>query len=341
VALKKISLVAQKEHEGRRIDAVLFEWLPSEVGQEVSKGKVRKLIMAGAVYLNGKRIRIASKALLQGSTLDAFVDLERLKANQTARDQAFTMDASRILFEDKWLIAVDKPPGLPTQPTLDDSRDNLFASLKRFLAERDQNPNAYVGLHHRLDRDTSGVVLFTKLQEANAATGALFVEHRIRKVYHALAQRPGIRPGNMTQEWKVSNFLRRAEGKRTRFRSVRAGGDRAETEFAVLGDFVFGVWVEARPVTGRTHQIRVHLSEGGMPIIGDELYGASTREPNGSPVRVKRAMLHAKELRFTHPMTANEMKIESPLPADFQEALKWVRGENQQQQPQAQPQPSG
>ncbi len=143
MALKKISLVAQKEHEGRRIDAVLAEWLPAEVGQEVSKGKVRKLIMAGAVYLNGRRIRIASKSLIPGATLEAFVDVERLKANQaTLRDQPFTMDQSRVLFEDKWLIAIDKPPGLPTQPTLDDSRDNLYACLKKFLTRTSASTTA-------------------------------------------------------------------------------------------------------------------------------------------------------------------------------------------------------
>src|SRR3954471_10735086 len=133
LALKKLSLVAQKEHEGRRIDVVLAEWLPAEVGQEVSKGKVRKLIMAGAVYLNGRRIRVASKSLIQGATLEAFVDVERLKTNQTSKDLPFKMDQSRVLFEDKWLIAVDKPPGLPTQPTLDDARDNLYALLKKFV----------------------------------------------------------------------------------------------------------------------------------------------------------------------------------------------------------------
>jgi RluA family pseudouridine synthase len=321
-----VEIIAEQEHDGRRIDAVLAERLPKAIGLEVSKGKIRKLIMAGAVYLNGRRMRVASKSLIPGAKLEAFVDVEKLKANQTSNDQPFTMEAARILFEDQWLIAIDKPPGLPTQPTLDEARDNLFASLKRFLAEREQNPNAYVGLHHRLDRDTSGIVLFTKAQDANAGTSALFAEHKIRKVYHALSQRPGIRQGSMAQEWKVQNFLRRIDGKRAKFRSVRAGGDRAETEFALLGDYGRGVWIEARPRTGRTHQIRVHLSEGGMAIVGDELYGAKER--------AKRVMLHAKELLFQHPMTGADVKIDCPLPGDFQECLRWLKaaGESQPEQ---------
>jgi RluA family pseudouridine synthase len=331
MALMKLEIIAQKEHEGKRIDAVLAEWLPTQIGQEVSKGKVRKLIMAGAVYLNGRRIRIASKALIPGAKLEAYVDIEKLKQDRTVADQPFTFDPSLILFEDKWLIAVHKPPGLPTQPTLDEARDNLYASLKRFLSERENDPNAYVGLHHRLDRDTSGVVLFTKNKDANPGTATLFAEHQIRKTYHALAQRPGIRPGNMAPEWKVKNFLRRAEGKRAKFRSVHAGGDHAETDFSLLGDYQRGIWVECRPVTGRTHQIRVHLSEGGMSILGDDLYGTqNTREDGSAASLAKRLMLHAKELRFPHPVTLDDVKIESPLPSDFQECLRWLKnGESQ------------
>src|ERR1700722_8393099 len=118
---KKFSLKTTQQHQQQRLDQVLADWLPKALNQTVSKAKVRKLIVAGAVYLNGKRVRIASKELLPHAKIDVYVDLNRLNSD-LVKDIPFIMSSSQILFEDEYLIAVDKPPGLPTQPTLDEAR---------------------------------------------------------------------------------------------------------------------------------------------------------------------------------------------------------------------------
>ena len=141
------------------------------------------MIVAGAVYLNGRRVRIASKELMPNATIDVYVDLNKLHSDSTQRDRAFVMTEDRILFEDPYLIVVNKPPGLPTQPTLDEARENLFTAVKKFLAQRSGKSvtDTYLGLHHRLDRDTSGVILLTKSTEANPGVAELFLFSHCRE----------------------------------------------------------------------------------------------------------------------------------------------------------------
>ena len=312
MALRKLALKTTLEHKGKRLDQVLADWLPIALSQPLSKGKVRKLIVAGAVYLNGKRVRIASKELQPNAKVEAYVDLAKLTADATRQDQIFEMGVGQILFEDDYLIAVNKPPGLPTQPTLDEARDNLFASLKKFMTKRD--PKAYVGLHHRLDRDTSGVVLFTKRTDVNAGVAELFSSHLAVKTYQALTIHPEKMP---PQEWTIKNYLAKGKEKNAHMKSVHSGGDFAQTDFRILEECPGGFWIEAKPKTGRTHQIRVHLSEGGQPILGDATYGQREKGI--------RLMLHAVNLTFPHPVTKVLISIQSPLPEDFQECLSQIR----------------
>ena len=329
---KKFSFIAQVEHQNRRLDQVLAEKLPDLLRQPVSKSKIRKLIMAGAVYLNGKRVRIASKEIFYRAKIELYVDLDRLQADATTQDQVFEMSDDRVLFEDEFLIVVNKPPGLPTQATLDQARDHLYAAVKRYLGRREKNP--YLGLHHRLDRDTSGVVLLTKSTAANAGVAALFANRLAKKSYQALAwAEPKGSPQDWPKSWEVQNYLARAasSGKKAKMVSVRSGGDIARTEFRLLGQFGPGVWVEAQPQTGRMHQIRVHLAEGGLPILGDCTYGGRSEilspglGPSQVPSRVPRMMLHAARLTFQHPIHQNEISVESPLPEDFRGCLELLQ----------------
>lgn len=316
--LKKYSLTVKPEQEGKRLDQVLAEWLPEALGQPLSKGKIRKLVIAGAVYLNGSRVRIASKTLRARARLDVHLDLKKLENDATRADRHFEMSAADILFEDEYLIAVNKPAGLPTQPTLDEARDNLFALLKKFLKARDGAADPYLGLHHRLDRDTSGVILFTKKTEANAAVAELFSGRKAQKTYHAITAKP--RGGLIRDEFEVKNYLGKAKGagKKSIFTEVHSGGDFAHTSFKVLERFSRGLWIQAMPHTGRTHQIRVHLAESGMPIAGDATYG-------GDRSVAPRLMLHAVSLTFPHPITQTQVTVSSPLPEDFIQCLEQLR----------------
>ncbi|MCX7978676.1 MAG: RluA family pseudouridine synthase [Bdellovibrionaceae bacterium] len=208
-----------------------------------------------------------------------------------------------ILFEDQWLLAVDKPSGLPTQGTLDKGRPNLFDCLKA------DGRWSYVGLHHRLDVQTSGVVLFTTRREANRAVASLFRNREVEKFYLAWLVGTGLGTSSVV----VRDYLKpvRLKNGKTIMKSVRSGGDVAETEILPLASLGDRTLVLARPRTGRMHQIRVHCASLGLPICGDSLYGERS-------TRYTRLMLHAWKIKFQHPMTGEGMVIISPPPAEME-----------------------
>jgi RluA family pseudouridine synthase len=279
-------------------------------------------------------VRIAAKVVSEGTTIEAHVDVSKLFEDSTSRDTKFELTMDRVLFEDEDLIVIDKPAGLPSHPTADETRDNLVAAVHRFLSRRDGSAEPYLGIHQRLDRDTSGVVLFTKSKRVNAAVGAIFSSHKVVKIYQALTVST---QKKLPKEWTIKNYLGRvsSKSKRAKYGAVETDGDRAETFFRVIGEYARGVWIEAIPKTGRTHQIRVHLAEYGLPILGDDLYGAPDDRlaEYGLPIlgddlygapddRAPRLMLHASELRFHHPMTGREVSVKSPLTEDFQKCSR-------------------
>ncbi|HLH30187.1 MAG TPA: RluA family pseudouridine synthase [Terriglobia bacterium] len=247
------------------------------------------------------------------------IDPVRLFQDETSKDKRFELTSDRILYEDPDLILVDKPAGLPAHPTVDESRDNLFAAVTRFLEKRD-GKTPYLGIHQRLDRDTSGIVLFTKSRQVNPALAELFSAHKIIKTYQALTE-PRV-SGKRKEKWTVRNRLGKmsSRGKRTRYGAVDSGGDFAETAFRVIEEYPVGLWIEAMPKTGRTHQIRVHLAEDGMPILGDDLYGGGHSHDLAS-----RLMLHAVELKFPHPLSGVQLSVKSALPIDFVRVLDRMR----------------
>jgi 23S rRNA pseudouridine1911/1915/1917 synthase len=319
---KKISLRVPDESKGMRLDQFLAEKLSGHVDQPLSKAKVRKLIMAGAVYLNQKRVRIASKELFRQALVDVILDTDRLFNDRASQQESFELTAQHILYEDHDIIAVNKPAGIPTQATLDQARDHLYAAVQRYIAKRDSKPGAYVGLHHRLDFDTSGIVLFTKTKAANPGVSEIFSARKAQKTYVAIAW--NLENRTLRKTWTIKNYLNRSSqsGKgRMRFTAVTSGGDYAETELQVLETLNQAVFIEARPKTGRTHQIRVHLSEEGLPVLGDPVYGLREKEP----IKSQRLMLHAHRLEFPHPITQKPIVIESIIPDAFQKAIQGLR----------------
>lgn len=213
-----------------------------------------------------------------------------------------------ILFEDDYFLAAEKPPGLPSQATVDKTRPSFFTELTKQL-KQERGEETYLALHHRLDRDTSGVMIFAKTKEANTPLANLFKEHKIQKTYVCFTKKVPDR-----EKWQVKNFL--AEAPRTnktqaKMTAVHSGGQTAHTFFEVIEKLHKGYFVQAQPKTGRMHQIRVHLSEQGCGIFGDDLYSAPTVP------KAPRLMLHAESLEFTHPFTNEKIFIESPLPQDM------------------------
>jgi len=212
----------------------------------------------------------------------------------------------KILFEDEHIVAADKPAFLPVHVTLDPSRPHLQALVEKICGQK-------LTLFHRLDVDTTGVVLLGKTEAINKPMTELFLNREIEKVYWAVVD------GRWLESWhEVKTFIRKVGGKWMSFPKGRPA-ERAHTRFRVLKAAPEKSLLEAKLETGKTHQIRLHCLEMGHAVLGDRVYGKA--DPNGIPLA-----LHAKTVKFIHPLTQKTLLIEAPLPSYWNE--KWLRGVN-------------
>jgi RluA family pseudouridine synthase len=212
----------------------------------------------------------------------------------------------KIIFEDQYLLVVDKPAGLSVLPDgWEKDSDYLVKSLEEQYGQ--------VFIVHRLDKITSGVMVFARNAETHRALNIQFENHEAQKTYHAILE------GNPKWEEKLAKFPLRANvGHKHRTMVDDKNGKPSETRFRVIKRYEEAAFVEAKPMTGRTHQIRVHAYALGHPLVEDVLYGA--RDQYGLP----RPMLHAQSLSFIHPANNERVKFSAAHPADFEEALKIV-----------------
>jgi 23S rRNA pseudouridine1911/1915/1917 synthase len=315
----KHTIVVGPGHDGERLDRVLVERLAAD-GIELSRKAVQRLVVSGSVSMDGRVRTFPSATVVTGSRL--VCDLDRDGHRHRGPGRAGRPDADRaaatpvvtalgedvVRYEDDWIIVVDKPAGLPTHATIDPGRPHLHGLVAELLARRDGagDERPYLAVHHRLDRDTTGLVLFAKDRSANAALAEAFAGRQVVKEYLAVCR------GTFGQgSWTVRDHLGRLSppDRTARYGRVRSGGSLAETGFRVVRRGAGGTaLVEARPRTGRTHQIRVHLAGGGTPIVGDELYG-------GAPG--PRVLLHARGLSLPHPCRAGTVSVQAPTPEDM------------------------
>ena len=228
-----------------------------------------------------------------------------------------------VLYEDDDVAAVSKPPGVVAHPVGSKSAGVTMADLiaKRWPAVAGVGPAERHGLVHRLDKDTSGVVLVAKTARAFEALTAQFAERQVEKRYTALVEGvPAVPRGRI--DAPVGRHY--AKGERM---TVHPDGRHAETKYEIVetvGDAGRGgaayALLDVWPSTGRTHQIRVHLAALGHPVAGDTAYGATER-----PVGLGRQFLHAAEIKFVHPVTGKQIRVKDPLPADLAAFLKELR----------------
>lgn len=224
-------------------------------------------------------------------------------------------DPARIVYEDEDLVAVDKPEGVPSQSADPAHPDDVVHRLGLLLAEREggRARPVYLGVHQRLDQDTSGLLLYAKRKEANPALARQFEGRSIDKRYVALVE--GWRGGERT----LAHRLVRGNDGRTHVASARdRRAKRAVSHVKVLAKRGARALLEVRIETGRTHQIRAQLAAEGAPVLGDRLYG-------GAPA--PRLMLHASRLKLVHPTRREPLSLEAPLPPSFARFLEAGRGE--------------
>ncbi len=215
------------------------------------------------------------------------------------------MDLPQIVFEDDWLLAVNKPSGLMVHAN-PESNEPQDPNLQDLMSE---GRKRRLILFHRLDKDTSGVVLLGKRPEIGETMSKIFEEKRIRKAYYAIVS--GV--------WSPSiNRVecRLARGERGRM-MISDEGKPSLTTFRICAKHPEKTWLEAMPKTGRTHQIRVHCASQGHAILGDKLYG----EPSENGLA-----LHAHRVDFAHPVTKNNLRIEAPVPTAW--STTWLKGFN-------------
>ena len=212
----------------------------------------------------------------------------------------------KILYDDPHLLVINKPAGLPVMP---DGWEKDSEYLVKMLEEQ----YGKIWIVHRLDKITSGVMVFARDAETHRALNIQFEEHEAQKTYHAIVE------GNPKWEEKIVKYPLRANvGHKHRTVVDDKNGKPSETRFRVIKRFEEAALVEAKPMTGRTHQIRVHAYALGHPLVEDVLYGS--RDRYGLP----RPMLHAQSLSFIHPVKEERVKFSTPHPVDFDEALNIV-----------------
>ncbi len=270
------------DNDSDRLDRVIAHALPG-----LSRTTARRLIGAGAVFVNRRRCRIASRIVHPGDSVSLATD------RAPAVEPTFA-----VLREDAALIAVDKPAGIPSAPTRAAAAGTVLDALQHQLRRRDGRPTR-LWLTHRLDAPASGVIVFAKTRSAAAALSRALRERTVDKVYLARVY------GEVSDESGRIDTPLRQGGRRT---VVADDGRPARTDWRVLRRDATTTLVELRPHSGRLHQLRVHLRSIGHPIVGDRLYG-------GPPA--PRLMLHALRIGFRHPNTGEAVAIETPWPAEF------------------------
>ncbi len=225
-----------------------------------------------------------------------------------------------ILFEDEFLVVVDKPAGLVVHPAAGNPSGTLVNALLHHCHDlAGIGGELRPGIVHRLDKDTTGAIVATKDDVTHTAMGALFKKRDLTRVYQ-----PEVAPPHATESGTIRTHYGRHPVHRKLFTGKLAEGKRAVTHFRVIKRFgTLAALVECRLETGRTHQIRVHMSEAGWPLLGDQTYG---RPPRDLAVRaladaLGRQALHAEILSFVHPRTGQLVETRAPLPADMARLL--------------------
>ena len=265
-----------------------------------SKEQITKMVREHRLYFENKPVGFLPFKVFKKGKAQAYLDLP-----------GWEIKKKDILFEDKWLIAVNKPSGLASQASLTFMQDHAYGAVMCMLRNRKFQTSPQLFLIHRLDMDTSGVLLMTKKASANKGMQKLFEQKQIQKTYLAACSGEGVKLTN------VKSYLGRKPDSTHQFKfgsfdKSHPGVKYSETDFKLLKSSDSYKLYEVSPKTGRSHQIRVHMAEADLPILGDPFYAGE---------KASRLALHAKSLSFEHPMTGEDIMIEAPIDSQLQALL--------------------
>ena len=305
--------------EAIRIDRFLQRELSTL--SEISRSRVERMIESGYVSVNGKVISKPSFKVEQGDIVDVEAPLEKPTHLEPYQFKL------TIMFEDEHLLVIDKPAGLSMHPGAG-NRDETLANAVVSHVGTSQAKVGDVerpGIVHRLDKDTTGVVVVAKSSSALALLARQFAERTTDRAYTALVYTTprAKRVVQINDEGRVDAPIGRHPTQR-KLMAINEKGKSAVTDWQVLERFSYGTLVRCKLQTGRTHQIRVHMNSIGSPVIGDPVYGDFSNLPRElleAAGRFGRQALHASTLAFAHPVSGQRLSFESALPADFIELL--------------------
>ncbi|MBN1591057.1 MAG: RluA family pseudouridine synthase [Pirellulales bacterium] len=305
---------------GWRLDAFLAHYLT-----DYSRAHLRRVIVAGGVKVDGAGCKPSYRLKPAQRVSLVLPDIPR----EGPRPEAIPLD---ILYEDDSLAVVNKPPGMVVHPARGHWSGTLASALQYHFGNRLSTTGGPTrpGIVHRLDRDTSGVLLVAKNDQAHARLAAQFEARTIRKNYLAIVAGRPERDRDVIEE---PIGVHPHQRDKMAIRRAHPDARRAETFYEVVERFDGFALVRATPKTGRTHQIRVHLAHVGLPVLCDRLYGGRAvitrgeirHEPEDETVLLDRQALHARRLRFVHPETGEPLELEAPLPPDMEAVLAELR----------------
>ena len=287
-------------------------------GAALTRSQVKSWIVAGRVRVNGVT-RKAGYLLVGGES----IEVEKPSPPPaTVEPENLPLD---VLYEDADLLAIDKPAGMVVHPAPGAWRGTVVSALlHRGLVSHDLSPQR-PGIVHRLDKETSGVLLVARHERAQLALSCAFRDRRIHKIYVAIVLGAPRSTSGML-EWAIGRHPHERRRMSIRTRSPRE----ARTRYSVVERFDGLTLLRLEPETGRTHQIRVHLAAMGHPVLADALYGGGKRRalPAHGPARsFSRHALHAAELELAHPITGTPLHLVAPIPADLSELMRELRRE--------------
>jgi 23S rRNA pseudouridine1911/1915/1917 synthase len=305
--VKKI--LVQTSEAGERIDTFLA------IKTVITRSQIQRLITKGNVLANGKNVsrnyRLKTKDLISLNIPDK--ETERLLPEPVPIE---------ILYKDKYLVVVNKPAGMVVYPAAGHAHGTLMNALSYHCKKlATLGGPLRPGVVHRLDKDTSGVMVIALNDEAYYNLIEQFKHREINKRYVALIH------GNLKEdEGEISLRIGRSESDRKKMSTRARKGKEAVTKWKVLKRFCDTTLLEVRLGTGRTHQIRVHFASVGHPVIGDRAYGKKVEVESKAKKKIlfPRQMLHAELLGFTHPATGEYLEFSSPVPEDMAERIKYL-----------------